>query len=138
MINENPQVDAPMWKMLFTPYAKSVYLVRAQVAKALAAWGCCGEAADDVVLICSELAANAVQHARTPGRLFMVRLTLRGRECLVEVSDATRVPPRRVAPGPEDEQGRGLQLVAALAECTGHHDRDPLGKTVWARVLLPD
>ncbi|MFW6693888.1 ATP-binding protein [Streptomyces sp. MAR4 CNX-425] len=130
-----------MWKMLFTPYAKSVRLVRAQVTKALAAWGCCGDAADNIVLICSELATNGLpvlQHARTPGRLFMVRLTLRGRDCLVEVSDATRIPPRKLAAGPDDERGRGLQLVAELAECVGHHDRAPLGKTVWARVSLPD
>ncbi|MFW6722388.1 ATP-binding protein [Streptomyces sp. MAR4 CNY-716] len=124
------------WKMLFIPYAKSVRLVRAQVTKALAGWGCCGGAADDVVLICSELATNAVQHAHTPGRLFMVRLTLRGRVCVIEVSDANRVPPRRLAAGPEDECGRGLRLVAELADGMGHHDREPLGKTVWARVTL--
>ncbi|WP_407561075.1 ATP-binding protein [Streptomyces sp. 184] len=124
------------WKMLFTPYAKSVRLVRAQVTKALAGWGCCGDAAADVVLICSELATNAVQHGYVPGRLFMVRLTLRGRVCVIEVSDAIRVPPRRLAAGAEDERGRGLRLVAELADGMGHHDREPLGKTVWARVTL--
>ncbi|MDQ0986990.1 hypothetical protein [Streptomyces sp. V2I9] len=38
--------------------------------------------------------------------------------------------------GEDDECGRGLLLVAALSEETGHHDRHPIGKTVWARLIL--
>lgn len=32
--------------------------------------------------------------------------------------------------------GRGLRLVAAPAKETGHRPRDPIGKTVWARLAL--
>ncbi|MBD0737871.1 hypothetical protein BGM09_31795 [Streptomyces sp. CBMA29] len=38
--------------------------------------------------------------------------------------------------GIDDERGRGLALVAALAKETGHHLRVPVGKTVWARLEL--
>ena len=90
-----------------------------------------------MVLVCSELATNAVQHGHKRGHLFEVRLTHEDTTCLVEVSDAacSRLPHRREA-GEGEEHGRGLQLVAALAKETGHRPRDPIGKTVWARLVL--
>lgn len=96
------------WQMLFTPQVRSVRLVRAQVGKALAGWGLAGDGCDTVVLICSELATNCVEHARVKGRLFQVRLTVRdGGDCLIEVSDASPVVPCPLQPGPEDERGAG-------------------------------
>lgn len=88
-----------------------------------------------MVLVCGELATNAVQHGHKRGHLLEVRLTHEDTSCLVEVSDAAsgRLPCRTRATE-DDEHGRGLQLVAALAKETGHRPRDPIGKTVWARL----
>ncbi|MDG9722396.1 ATP-binding protein [Streptomyces sp. DH41] len=74
---------------------------------------------DSVELVVGELAANAVTHGRVPGRNAELRLAHDGAgRVLVEVSDVRgeRVPV--LAPGGRRlaEDGRGLTLVAALAE----------------------
>ncbi|MBA2949585.1 ATP-binding protein [Streptomyces himalayensis] len=130
------QQAAQQWKMQFTSTPKCVALVRSQVGKALKTWGYVQDDIDRVVLVSSELATNAVQHGHRAGHLFEVRLTAEDTCCLIEVSDASTRRPDPVTAGPDDEHGRGLQLVAALADETGHHPRSPLGKTVWARFLL--
>ncbi|MFF3269510.1 ATP-binding protein [Streptomyces chrestomyceticus] len=124
------------WKMQFTASAKCVSLARRLAGDVLDAWGYAQDDAARVLLVCSELAANAVQHAGVPGRLFEVRVEDEGAACLVEVSDASRRMPRRVRADEEAEHGRGLWLVSVLAEEVGDRLRTPLGKTVWARVPL--
>ncbi|MFF9136297.1 ATP-binding protein [Streptomyces albogriseolus] len=99
---------------------------------------------ETLTLITAELCANAVQHGRVPGRDFHVRLTAEadGRGLRVEVSDARaeRRPAATVSPNPdaESESGRGLLLVATLADDWGVTDRPGgPGKTVWASVDVP-
>ncbi|MGP3922678.1 ATP-binding protein [Streptomyces sp. 8N616] len=122
------------WQMSFTPHEKCVRLVRRQVQRALGRWGYAEDDVAAAVLVCSELAANAVQHARVPREPFDVLVAATGRECLIEVSDRSASPPRRADPGADDERGRGLRLVAAVASEVGHRLREPQGKTVWARL----
>jgi two-component sensor histidine kinase len=106
-------------------------------------WGCppSSDTSCTVALVVGELAANAVQHGRVPGRDFGLRLTLDAAAGLVriEVADAAsaRRPPA-VPPSsyPEGETGRGLLLVDVLAERWGSAPRRPVGKTVWAEVRL--
>lgn len=124
------------WHMQFRSVRKCVPLARALVSTTLASWGCGQEDIDRVVLVCGELSANAVEHGGRRGHLFEVRLTIDGPHGLVEVSDASRTPPRPTQAGEDEEGGRGLFLVAAFSEETGHHDRHPIGKTVWARLTL--
>ncbi|MCK8431972.1 ATP-binding protein [Streptomyces sp. D2-8] len=103
------------------------------------------DASDAVALIVSELAANAVTHGRVPGRDFELRLSLVSGSVRVEVTDTHSGPlnppgPRGVErPGSLDEHGRGLLLVAALADRWEVLERKPApGKTVRAEVgLLP-
>lgn len=130
------QQTTEQWQMQFTSSPKSVSLVRKQAAKALASWGYGTDDIDRTLLICSELATNAVQHGHRSGHLFEVRVATTGTTCLVEVSDPEPRPPSAVSAGVEEEHGRGLRLVAALAEATGHRPRRPVGKTVWASLLL--
>ncbi|WP_369260149.1 ATP-binding protein [Streptomyces sp. R35] len=130
------QQAARLWTMQFTSTPRCIALVRRQVGRALAGWGYGQDDIDRALLICSELATNAVQHGHRAGHLFEVRVTAQRADCLVEVSDPTPRQPRPVTAGTDDERGRGLHLVAALAEETGHRPRSPLGKTVWARLLL--
>jgi anti-sigma regulatory factor (Ser/Thr protein kinase) len=126
--------------MQFSPLPKSVSLARRLVTRTLTNWACPPGVVDDVVLICAELAANAVRHAHVPGTAFGIRLTLTPTACLVEVSDPLTTPPRFDASeaGLDAESGRGLALVTALSSTRGHRlAPNGTGKTVWAQVPVP-
>lgn len=117
---------------------RHVPAARHHVLKALAGWGLTGELVDFVALLANELVTNAVTHCRVSHAQVRVALTLDGRDLLLEVSDPDRdrLPvPHRAAP--DEEGGRGLALVAALADDWGHR-KDPFTKCVWARFRLPD
>jgi anti-sigma regulatory factor (Ser/Thr protein kinase) len=116
----------------YTPVARSVPLARTRAARLVAEWGH-PALAGDTALVVSELMTNALLHGSIRGRLIRVRLTATATALRVEVSDprAERVPcPREVTD--EDQFGRGLLLVGALAEQRGVGPRDGVGKTVWA------
>lgn len=129
----NSEMD---WCMEFAPHEKCVWLVRRQVSRALARWGYGEDDVDTAVLVCSELATNAVRYTYVPRQNFEVRVSVTGKECLVEVSDVSDTAPCPATPDADAERGRGLLLVSALAESVGHRKRTPVGKTVWARLLL--
>ena len=109
----------------FDPLPTSASRARALVRS------CLSEVAPDlrarVELIVSELAANAIRHARTP---FVVRL-LGGATIRVEVSDGRRDPPVVRRPIGWEADGRGLVIVEAEADRWGY-DRVAAGKVVWA------
>ncbi|MET9380959.1 ATP-binding protein [Streptomyces sp. NPDC002928] len=99
------------------------------------------DASCTVALVVGELAANAVQHGRVPGRDFGLRLVLDATAGLVrvEVADAASAKrPPAVPPSscPDGESGRGLLLVDVLAVRWGSAPRHPVGKTVWAEVPI--
>jgi len=88
-------------------------------------------AADDAVLCLSEPVTNATihSHSRQPGGHFRVRVERRGSRIRVEVADQGG-PWERSAK--EDEQnGRGLLVVAQLARNFGRTGDDRAGWTVW-------
>ena len=95
--------------------------------------------AETATLLLSELMTNAVRHGRVAGRDVAARCRITAAGALrVEVSDAgTDLPVLRQA-APDDESGRGLALVAALA---ARWDAEPraygIGKTVWCELPLP-
>jgi anti-sigma regulatory factor (Ser/Thr protein kinase) len=129
------QQTAQRWHMQFSSTAACVSLARHQVEKTLHDWGYVLDDIDRVVLISSELATNAVLHGHFPGHLFEVALTSTDHSCLIEVSDGSPRTPMALRPTAEEEHGRGLPLVSALAVRVGHHARKPTGKTVWAQIL---
>ena len=88
---------------------------------------------DDVRLIVSELASNAIRHARTR---FRVALRHFGDVVRVEVTDRSDGQPVVCQPESTDPHGRGLFIVAALARRWGV-EPEPGGKTIWAEVTLP-
>lgn len=109
---------------------------RHYVRKALADWGITDDLADRAILSANELVTNAVSHCLVSDARVRVTLALCRCELVLEVSDPDRdrLPlPRR--PGLEEESGRGLALVAALADAWGHR-QGPYTKTVWARFTL--
>ncbi|EGG45235.1 ATP-binding protein [Streptomyces griseoaurantiacus] len=126
----------------FTSTPRGARLARRLVSHRLDAWGFPygSEVNETVTLVTAELAANAVRHGRLPGRDFAVRLLAAGPLVRVEVADARgeRVPllsPRQ--PPGDHESGRGLLLVAALADRWGAEPRAAgPGKTVWAECRV--
>ncbi|GAA3994315.1 hypothetical protein GCM10022384_47340 [Streptomyces marokkonensis] len=95
---------------------------------------------EEIVPVLGELTANAVQHGHVPSRDFhlLLDVTEPARAVRIEVTDTRteHTPPDPAdvrAPVGEDDSGRGLLLVAALATRWGWHLRSPgPGRTVWA------
>ncbi len=98
------------------------------VAAMLGAWGLTG-ITDDATLLVTELALNAVEHARSGFTVSLSR-RCRHRTLRIGVGDASpALPRRRTCPAPR--QGGGLEVVTAFATQWGH-DLTPDGKLVWA------
>jgi anti-sigma regulatory factor (Ser/Thr protein kinase) len=83
-------------------------------------------------LAVSELASNAVLHARTP---FTIEATNDGSTVYVAVGDESRVVPTVKAHDLYATGGRGLLLVDALVDRWGTR-REPDGKVVWFEIDL--
>ena len=92
--------------------------------------GCC-----DAELLTCELVTNAVQHATDAARV-TVAVMRRGAVVHVDVIDdgCVGLPHWREAGG-HDEDGRGFQLVDALAERWGFL-RERSGTCVWFEIAL--
>ncbi|WP_327748582.1 ATP-binding protein [Streptomyces europaeiscabiei] len=111
---------------------------RAHVQRILKDWALDGALAHDIATVATELVTNAVRHCRVPLAEVEVVVSVRGCGVLVEVSDPDKekVPSAENGPAPEGEGGRGLVLVAGLAERWGHELR-PFTKCVWAYFVVP-
>ncbi|AXG78687.1 ATP-binding protein [Streptomyces paludis] len=88
---------------------------------------------DDVLLGVSELATNAVRHGVPVGGAFLLKIEFSGERVRVECHDANRRRPRLRHPADDDQGGRGLLLVEAIASRWGVGER-PFGKFVWFEV----
>ncbi|MFF3344231.1 ATP-binding protein [Streptomyces sp. NPDC002779] len=92
--------------------------------------------ADIAALLVSELVTNALRHATGPIGVRLVRPARLGGVLLVEVSDPIPGFPRERIAAPEDESGRGLQLVAHSSRRWGTRPGGA-GKTVWFELAVP-
>ncbi|MFD9908647.1 ATP-binding protein [Streptomyces sp. NPDC059063] len=126
MNDETP--PTPLRERFYRRERQSIPASRAFTRDALAAWGI-EERVDEIALCVSELTTNALIHGVPPGRGFRLRLVRDGVTVRVEVHDSGDGWPRLVDGG-ADESGRGLLLVAALADKWGVTVRAP-GKVVW-------
>ncbi|MEV0223293.1 ATP-binding protein [Streptomyces sp. NPDC050704] len=91
---------------------------------------------DVTALLVSELVTNSLRHATGPIGVRLVRPAQPLDALLVEVSDPLPDPPRERTARPEDEGGRGLQLVANSSRRWGTRPGST-GKTVWFELALP-
>jgi anti-sigma regulatory factor (Ser/Thr protein kinase) len=94
---------------------------------------------DDVVLVASELAGNAVRHSRSgePGGTFTLQVVALSDAWHVRIDDqGSRRNPDHKATRHTDETGRGLPVVAALARAWGTFGGSA-GRTVWAEIAYP-
>ncbi|MGW0584117.1 ATP-binding protein, partial [Streptomyces sp. NPDC002920] len=111
--------------------AESVPEGRAFLHRALCTWNCAGNA-DDALLLLSETLTNAVQHAEGPLGLHLHRTAT---DLTVEVSDRSPQLPQPRPAAADEESGRGLLLVRALADSWGVRPTDD-GKTTWFTLRL--
>jgi anti-sigma regulatory factor (Ser/Thr protein kinase) len=82
------------------------------------------------ILLVSELASNAVEHAQGG---FGIRVVFDPPQLLVEVHDRSTKPPVRRDPRPADSRRRGIMIVDALAASWGYRPSEE-GKVVWFRL----
>ncbi|WP_380285622.1 SpoIIE family protein phosphatase [Kitasatospora purpeofusca] len=124
-----PAGDVAHWYL--QPRNETPGRARRLAAHTLRRWGL-EELTEATELMVSELVTNAVQHATRPVTLSLVRTT----RLRCEVGDDSPLLPRPRRTGPEDERGRGLQIVARCAERWGA-TRLGTGKVVWFEQRLP-
>ncbi len=114
------------------PLAESVGAARRHASRVLDDLGL-QRLRDDACTVVSELATNAVLHARSD---FTVTLVLHERHVRIAVADRS---PSRPRPSRLRDQaattGRGLHMVAALSSGWGIEGRQP-GKVVWCDLPL--
>ncbi|WP_351223831.1 SpoIIE family protein phosphatase [Streptomyces sp. NPDC002133] len=116
------------WDVPCDPAAVSP--ARTACVRRLEDWGL-GQIAFTAELILSELITNAIRYGTEP---ITVRL-LRDRTLICEVSDGSSSSPRLRRAKVTDEGGRGLFLVAQLAERWGTR-HTPTGKVIWTEQSL--
>ncbi|GGO97496.1 ATP-binding protein [Wenjunlia tyrosinilytica] len=135
--DEHPAPKVMHWR--WNRHPKCVYLARCQLARYLRCWHA-EELIDSAKLLLSELLTNAVNHAHTsPGRQIQTVFEVTEQRLRVEVSDASKTIPVLRHALDQDEQGRGLVLVATMATRWGVLPRKvngdyAVGKTVWFEI----
>lgn len=92
--------------------AAEIACSREQVRKILPRWGI-GKHADVAELILGELATNAQRHSCCS---INMSLSYYGHCLRIEIWDCSASLPNRQQPAPDDEMGRGLQIVDSLVE----------------------
>ncbi|WP_405540564.1 ATP-binding protein [Streptomyces sp. NBC_00075] len=121
-------------------YRPSVPVARAQARALSREWRLPDPVADSLEWVVTELVTNAVIHGRaTRGSRVAVTYHLDDGRLRVDVRDAASGMPSVGSPTPKDgdesEGGRGLRIVAALADDWGVTPR-VIGKSVWAELAV--
>lgn len=114
----------------FEARPESVSQARSFTTEAMDEWDL-PDRTEDIRLCVSELATNALAHGTVPGHGFLVKLDAEEETVRMEVHDSRRQHPKARHAAETDTSGRGLILVAALADGWGVQDRTPTGKIVW-------
>jgi len=110
----------------------SVGAVRSLLDRLLASWRLDERIdPDDVKLVATELAANAVVHSSAPGT---VTVRYRSGVVRIEVTDQSPHQPVQRTATPDAEGGRGLQLIQAIGSAWGTDAVENGGKRVWCEL----
>ncbi len=118
------------WRRAFPGEGAQLGALRRWLASLLPA----GPATDDLVLVATELAGNAICHtASGQGGWFAVEVTWCQSAVRIGVTDRGGPSRPRGIEDPAAERGRGLLLVRALSVRTGVCDAGQ-GRLVWADV----
>ena len=110
---------------------------RSALRRALAAWRI-DDPSGDAELLVSEVISNAAEHGG--GRRIGLALSHHyepggqaGITC--EVTDSSPALPRPRQAAPDEERGRGMAIIAALATASGVR-AEPAGKTTWFTLAV--
>ncbi|MGI5408826.1 ATP-binding protein [Streptomyces chartreusis] len=112
-----------------------VRLLRRAASKQLMRWGR-PVPVDEVELIVAELATNVVKHVGE-GTAATLILEWKGERLRLEVHDKSRAVPLQSQAGCDEECGRGLHLLAAVAVDWGTM-LTAAGKAVWCEISTGD
>ncbi|MFD8031147.1 SpoIIE family protein phosphatase [Streptomyces sp. NPDC059717] len=124
-----PDDQVAAWHLEYAP--RAVGTARTHARHQLAHWGVDEETAYTTETIVSELVTNAVRYGTPPLRLQLIK----DRTLTCEVHDGNPLAPRLHHAKTIDEGGRGLFIVAQLAQNWGvRYGLD--GKAVWAEQPL--
>lgn len=115
----------------FPPVLQTAREARRFVSDTLRTWRC-DELVDSVCLLVSELVTNSVIHAHSDVDLV---LNLHREMLRVEVIDAADEGVHRRAASDDDQSGRGMALIEAIASSWGI-DSLLEGKSVWFEMSL--
>ncbi|MEU9055468.1 SpoIIE family protein phosphatase [Streptomyces sp. NPDC048384] len=113
------------------PEPASVADARRRTRRQLAAWNVDDETAYNIQLIVSELVTNAIRYGRSPLELRLIH----DRTLTCEMRDAGSAAPHLRHAATADEGGRGLFIIAQLAQAWGTRFSTQ-GKTIWAEQAL--
>lgn len=113
----------------------SAALVRHSIADDLADASVTPDSIADVVLVASELVGNAVLHTAASADDLGISWEIGADTVTVRVVDPSDTPPRLRTADVSVGGGRGLAIVAALAEDWGTRPL-AIGKEIWARVAV--
>nr|WP_255479496.1 ATP-binding protein [Quadrisphaera sp. RL12-1S] len=125
-----PAVRSSLATTSYPPEVASVRAARRFVVDVLSSSGL-APVADDAGLVVSELASNAVLHARSAFDVVVQRIDAGVR---VSVRDASTTMPVLVAPSASAMSGRGLALVERLVARWGAGPSRGAGKSVWFEI----
>ncbi|MEU5834018.1 ATP-binding protein [Streptomyces diacarni] len=114
----------------FAPDSARVPEIRRTVRTILRSWNLPEQLAEDIQLAVSELLANALEHGNGDVEARVLRVL---DEVRIEVTDDNPEPAQLRRPDVDELSGRGLLLVAALAQSWGV-SRD--GRTTWCSFRL--
>lgn len=124
-------IGAPGYSETMPCEPESASRARRLVRAALNTWDL-GHLIEDGTLIISELVGNSVRHSGC--RLLRVSVRLPDRDRVrIAVTDKCLQPPTAQTPRGDEESGRGLLLVSAMADRWDTEYR-AWGKTVWAEL----
>jgi hypothetical protein len=116
------------------PVAASVPLARHVALDLVHSWGSPHDR-DDAALLVSELVANVVDHVPGDAALTL-ELDLADGWLRIAVVDSSSAPPVVRHEGAGLARGRGLRLVAAIADRWGAEDHHG-GKRIWFELRQP-
>lgn len=128
-----PHEQSPGLRLEVTAHPESVALARDAVADCTAVPGA---VLGDLMLVVSELVANAVRHAGLAGEdMVLLALTFLEESVRVEVTDRGSGfdPARARAAAPSEDGGWGLNIVTSLSQAWGVV---PATGMVWADIAV--
>ena len=136
MINRRPAgryndvPESSVQRAHFAPRPETVAAVRRFIRECLP--DADPEIVHDATVLASEVATNVVDHALTD---YEVRIRVSDRVLRVEIADGSSVIPAVKDLALDADRGRGLHMLAGLAQAWGVEE-GPTGKDVWFELAL--